>query len=944
MCSGRYSLSYLIRVAKLMKRDIRAMLGPLAVCLAAAFAQSAVAQNIQYAPDAPEPGSVEKIREYTTAPEYLPESVSYIPDSGTVPSPSKALGQLIGTPGELHRTDAIYRYFRKLAEKSPRVRVRAIGTSEEGREILLVLISSEENLREESRFTDITRRLADPRRTTRDEMRNLAAEGKALYYLTGGLHSLETGSPEMLMELAYRLAVSEKLDIKAIRDNTIVMITPVAEPDGRDRVVDWYYQNLAHLNLPYEDIRQIASPPYWGHYVFHDNNRDGLQRTLALTKAIHGVFFQYRPQVMHDLHESIPLLYISSGHGPYNRGIDPVTINEWTEFAHHETSALQSQGLPGVWTWGFWDGWSPSYLFSVANNHSSIGRFYETFGNLVPGTYERDVSDSQFAGRPVTDEQWYRPWPTKEKVKWSLRNNINYMQAGVLSGLQYAAAHREELLRNFWIKGDRSIAKGKTDAPHAWLFPQVQRDRRRLAIMLELLKGHDVELHRLSAAFTTGGKSYPAGSYLVRLDQPTRNMVINLMEVQKFPADEPNAPYDDVAWTFPLLQGVDAEQIDDPLILQAQMDRVSDPIPFAGTVSGHGETFLLQDTGQNGLLPARVMLGRALVEAAETAFDFNGIHYAAGSWLIRAPEGSAQVIAKRFGLDLVAVDRFPDVPHHTVDLPRLAVLHTWISTQDTGWVRYIFDSEKIPYTLISPEDAKRGRLNQRFDVILFPNTNGDFKTIVHDYDSSFGPLPYTRTAQFPSLGTPDASPDVSGGMGFVGLRNLDAFVRSGGLLITLANAGRLPVEGGITTHVDSVKVDNAPGSELRAKFLDMSHPISYGYDEQTSVFRGVFPLFDVKRSDRRFVVMQFGTKDVDATSGVEKAAQGTQTAEPLVLSGFVKEPKDLEGKPAILDIPTGKGRLVLFSFNPLHRNLNSSDFRLLYNVLLNWNDLPSLRQ
>src|SRR5215210_4155735 len=461
-------------------------------------------------PDRPEPGSVEKIREYTTAPELLPETVSYVPDSDTVPSPTEVLGHLAGAPDELSRVSQVHGYFRALDEASDRVQVQVAGTSEEGREILVALISEAANLADLGRYREITGRLADPRATTREDARRFATEGKVFYYLLGGLHSTETGSPEMLMELAYRLAVSEKPEIQAIRRNTIVFITPVTEPDGRDRQVDWFYRHLRGKKMPWEELSEIMSPPYWGHYVFHDNNRDGMQVTQALTRAIHETYYTFHPQVMHDLHESVPLLYIMTGYGPYNRAIDPVTINEWTQLGYHEAGSLSAQGLPGVWTWGFLAGWWPGYLNSVANTHHSVGRFYETFGNGSAGTFDRELSDARFVGKPVTDVQWYRPWPPAKKLRWSLRNNTNYMEAGALAALQYASLHRQELLENFWSKGERSLQKGRTEAPYAWVFPAAQRDPARLAYLVNQLRQHRVEVHRLTAETKLGAKTWPA--------------------------------------------------------------------------------------------------------------------------------------------------------------------------------------------------------------------------------------------------------------------------------------------------------------------------------------------------------------------------------------------------------------------------------------------------
>jgi Zinc carboxypeptidase len=950
---------------------------------AATPAAGAPADLAGFAPDRPEPGSVEKIREYTTAPEFLPESVAYVPDSETVPSPEKVLGHLAGAPDELSRTAQIYAYFRRLAQATDRVKVETIGTSEEGREILLVQVSNAENLKNLDRYKDLSAQLADPRRTTREAARALAAQGKVFYYLTGAIHSPETGSPEMLMELAYRLAVSEKPEIRAIRENAIVLITPVVEVDGRDRQVDWYYRNVRGKDLPWEELSEILSPPYWGHYVLHDNNRDGMQRALALSRAVDDAYWAYHPQVMHDLHESIPLLYVMTGYGPYNHAIDPVTINEWTSFAHHEAGALAAQGLPGVWVWGFFDGWWPGYMLSVAHLHNSVGRFYETFGNSSAGTFDRKLDRARFAGHPVTDVQWYRPWPPKKKLRWSLRDNTNYMEAGVLSGLSYAALHREELLYDFWIKGDRSLTKGRTEPPYAWIFPTEQRDAGRLAYLIDQLRTQRIEVQRLNQPLSLDGKSYPAGSYVVRTDQPYGGAAKALLEIQKFPEDEPNTPYDDVGWTWPLLYGVQGTKIDDRAVFDAPMQPVGEDVVARGRVQGEGDLFLVRDTGQNALLRARLLLGSHQVDAAEVAFEAKGVSYPPGSWIVQAPRAEVAQVAEATGLDFTAAAAIPDVRRHLVDLPRLAVLHVWTDTQDAGWVRYTLDQEKVPYTLIAPEDLRKGGLGDRFDVILFPNARGDFADLVQGIDPRFGPLPYTPTPETPSLGIPDASPDITGGMGFAGLQHLQEFVEGGGVLVALGNAGTVAVDGGMVRKVGHAGGGfNTPGSILQAKVLKPLHPIAYGYGELPTIFRGNGPIWDVADEDRGLAVLQFGTKEVPAREEGEKeaAAPGKAPAAPahageievedadatpkptpptpptlparkpepkpaaekrdLLVSGFVKGKDAVDGKPAILDVPTGKGRMILFAFNPLHRYLNHSDFRFVYNVILNWNDLP----
>src|SRR6516225_559885 len=340
-----------------------------------------------------------KIKEYTTETFFITELVDHLPVSSCVPAPDAFLHHIIGAPDVLDYTKDINAYFRLLASSSHRVQVWSIGTSEEGREMLVAAVSDEANLASLERYKTITKKLADPRGLTEEEARTLIAEGKPIYWADGSIHSPETGSPEMLMELAYRLAVEETPFIQKIRQDSIVMITPIVEVDGHDRMVDIYMHRKNHP----------ADPPYpltwWGHYVAHDNNRDSMGMSLALSRNMMNCFFDWHPTVMHDLHESVPYLYIMTGTGPYNAWLDPIVISEWQEMAYHEIEEMTKRGVIGVWTHGFYDGWAPNYLLSIANSHNSIGRFYETFGNGGADTRVRILHAED------TRREWYRPNP-----------------------------------------------------------------------------------------------------------------------------------------------------------------------------------------------------------------------------------------------------------------------------------------------------------------------------------------------------------------------------------------------------------------------------------------------------------------------------------------------------------------------------------------------------
>jgi hypothetical protein len=896
--------------------------------------------------DTPEPGTREAIAAATTEPRFVSPWVADVPDHPSVPSPSDYLGHIAGAPGELTRSEKIYAYYRALAAATERVKVETLGRSEEGREILLVIVGDAESLKQLEPARSDMAALADPRRTDAATMETITARVKPFYMLHGGLHSTETGSPEMLMELAYRLAVSEAPHVRTIRDNLTILINPVAEPDGRDRQVDWFYRHLKG-KTDYDDLPPI-SPPYWGKYVFHDNNRDGIQRKLALTRATQDAFLRWHPAVVHDLHESIPLLSIWTGTGPYNVNLDPITTSEWHAIAFHEVTTLTSLGMPGVWTWGFGEGWAHFYADSVAINHNAIGRGYETFGNGTAETVQRwlDPERNRFTGKAVTDPDWYRTLPPPRTFKWSLRNNTNYMQTAVLAALQYAALHRGDMLRNFWRRGHNAVQNGEQQKPYAVAIREQQGDRRRLAALVNLLREHGIEVSRGKDAFKVKEGEFPAGTYLVRMAQPYRSWALDLLVPQKYPAeDAPYEPYDDVGWALPISFGVEAVPIGDEAVKSVTTLPVSEPVRYRGSVEGDGTTYLVRDAGQEALLAARVRLAKFKVEAAEKAFSSGGADYPAGSWIIAVQPGlrtALEAVAADLALDVDAADAAPAVPRHALDLPRLGVLQAWADTESPGWVRMILDDAKVPYTLIMDEDVKRGGLRDRLDVILFPNTEDTLKDIVGGIDPRFSPLAFTKTPEFASHGTPSTSGDITGGFTWRGVQHIEEFVRKGGLLVTLGGASTLPLDGGIARSVRRATVKNAftPGSELRSRFRRPDHPIAYGYPEETSVFREARPLYAVPRALDGRIVMQWGTKlpsDDDQPAG-DKADEPKRP--PLVVSGGVKGAEELEGKPAILDLPTGQGRVVAFDFDPIHRYLTLSDFRLVWNVILNWNDLP----
>jgi Zinc carboxypeptidase len=896
-------------------------------------------------PDKPEPGSVEAIAQWVTDPRFSNPWVSYVPDSPTVVSPSKYLGRAVGAPGELSKVATIHGYFRELARTSPRVKVETIGRSDEGRDILLVIISDEAAIRDLDKMKAATAALADPRVTSPERAEVLIAAAKPFYFFNAGLHSSESGSPEMVMELAYRLAVSEQPLIRDIRRNVIVLINPVSEPDGRDRFVEWFYRYLKG-KTDYDNLPPI-SPPYWGKYVFHDNNRDTHQAALETTRAVRRAYFEYHPVAVHDLHESIALLLTWNGTGPFNPNLEPIVISEMFDMSFAEVTTMTALGMPGVWTWNFGEGFGHHYMESVATNHNGIGRGYETFGNATAETVEREVGEWRPQGRPVTSREWYRPSPPPKKFRWSLRDNVNYMQTGCLAALKYTALQSRDLLRNFYRKGYESWQKGRSGRPRAFAIAPEQGDRRRVAQMINLLLGQRIEVGRAKQAIVVKEGEFPAGTFIVRLDQPYRNYAVDLLAPQKFPKDSESQPYDDISWALPVHFGVAATPVDDDQILNAPLEPLNGEVRVAGHVSGEGPVFLLKDTGQESLLAARTRLAGFRVEIAEKSFQSGGADYPAGSWVLPSQPGLAVKlgeIASALGLDFETAAARPEGPRHESRLPRLALWHPWADTQMIGWLRLVFDRQGIAYAILRDDDIRAGSLKDRFDIIIHGDTEDDVKGQIHGLDRKFSPLAYTRTAEFPTHGSPAASDDITGGIGWTGMANLQRFIEDGGTLITLGNGSSLPLDGGVVPRVRRARGEGSvwtPGVEITATFAQPEHPISYGFSGATSVFRSSYPVYSVRRADRALVVLQWGSrppKEEREDEGEEgKASQGEAVkAPPLLVSGGMKGEEILEGRPAVLEIPVGQGRVLAYNFNPVYRELNYSDYRLLWNALLNW--------
>src|SRR5580700_5673700 len=793
-----------------------------------------------------------KIRQYTTETFFTTELVDHLPASQTVPTPEKVLGYVIGTPQKLTYTKDIYRYMRELEKSTPRVKVYTIGHSEEGRETLLVAVSDEANIQKLDRYREINARLADPRKTSEADARQLIAEDVPMYWASGSIHSPETGSPEMLMELAYRLAVEDTPLIRNIRKNMVVLITPCLEVDGRDREVDVYNYHVANPG------KAAPSLVYWGKYVAHDNNRDGLGMALQLSKIMMKTFLDWHPQVLHDLHESVPFLYVSTGMGPYNAWLDPLVVDEWQKMAYVEIEEMTKRGVPGVWTHGFYDGWAPNYMFYVANGHNSIGRFYETFGGNGADSGVRTVPAN------ATSRTWFRPNPPLPRVNWSFRDNINLQESGLLFAIDYTANNRKQFLDNFYLKSKRSVAKAANEGPAAWVIPGDDPRPGNAAELVNLLRQQAIEVHRLNAdaevAMDSNGKKqkFAAGSYVVRMDQPYSRMGDMLLDTQYYNVNDP-APYDDTGWTLGPLHNITTVRVTKGDILQSPMTLLTEDAKPAGGISGPSTgtstaaAYLINHNADNTLATLRFKLKDIKMFAAEGAFEDSGHSFNEGSFIIRTEGNPADMRARlnatasALGVPVFAAAQAPTVATHELAAPRVALVHTWINTQNEGWYRVAFDREQIPYEYISDQKLKDiPDLRARYDVILFGPVGGSAQRIVNGAPKNGDPIPWKASPVTPNLGSsPDTTDDMRGGMELQGIANLAKFIEDGGLFITIGGNASIPIDYGL---IDGVSITATPdlhvrGSVIAATVADKRSPIAYGYGDKLALYFNTAPVF-----------------------------------------------------------------------------------------------------
>jgi len=816
-----------------------------------------------------------------------------------VTSPAAYFGFPLGADRKLADWNQLTAYYQKLAQQSPRIRYAELGKTTEGRPFALVTISAPENLRELARYQRIQAQLADPRTTPPALAKRLEAEGKGVLVLTCNIHSTEIASSQTAAEFAYQMASGDSPAIQAILRNDIILLVPSLNPDGQQLVVDWYKR---YLGTPYEGMPPVV---LYQKYVGHDDNRDWYMFTQKETQlTVDKILNPWHPQILYDVHQMGaigPRLFLPPWVDPIDPNIDPIIVEGMNAVGVDTARDLTAQGKTGVLVDGVYDGFSPARQYIVY--HAGLRILSESasvriatpvnipFARLGRGiNYDAQVARWNFP----------EPWPGGA---WHMGDIVRYQLAAFFSIAHNLAVNRESFLRNFYTVGVHAVTRSThPDWPYAYVLPAAQADPLATATLVNTLREGGVEVRRARAAFTAAGRSFPAGSDIIALDQPYGAFAKTLLErqhypdIRQYPGGPPQRPYDVTAQTLPLLLGVEAVKVAQPFT--AVSARLAAPVhaapaTFRPSPSAAGYEFRDQE---NGSLLALF----ALLQQGVKAYRLTGGASAPGTIYLPQQPGLAAKLAPLAAKDSAALEAVGTAPSGealALRAPRLGLYQSWVPQIDEGWTRWIFDQDGIAYTRVVDADLRRGNLRQRFDVILVPDQN-----------------PRTLLRGNPAGRVP---PEYAGGIGAAGMANLKAFVQAGGTLVALnqSSLAFLDWTGGAVQNALAGVGNTAfysPGSILASQ-ADPRDPLAFGASPKVALFSMQSPAF--------------------AVSGAAKAVVTYSSVAPL-LSGWLLGGDKLAGRAALATLPLGAGRLVLFGFMPQYRAQAQATYRFLFNALL----------
>ncbi len=846
----------------------------------------------------------------------------------SIPAPKEVLGFEVGEDRKLADWGQVLDYLQKVAAADPlRVKFTELGKSTLGKPFVLLTISAPENLKNLDRYREIQARLADPRGLSDQEANRLVGEGKAIVLITCTVHSTEVASSQTALEFVYRLLTEDTPRHRTILKETVFLLVPSLNPDGQDMVVQWYRKTLG---TRYEG----SHPPFlYHHYVGHDDNRDWYMFTQVETRlTIEKAHNVWHPHVVYDMHQmrsNSARIFTPPWLDPVEPNIDPLLVSEVNMLGTAMAADLATAGKKGVVVNAMYDYWTPARHYQ--SYHGGLRVLTESASARLasPIQVRFEQLDTNALGYNAQQASWNYPdpWPGGT---WRLRDIMDYQLIAMESCLFHAAQNREMFLRNFYRIGKNALAP-RTQGPVAFLVPPDQKDPSTAAKMLNVLRFGMVEVHRASKPFSADGLEYPAGTYVVPLEQPYGPWAKTMLERQRYPdlrlypGGPPKRPYDVTAHTLPLLMGVKTVEV--RARFQAETERVTGdiPPPPGVTMGGPSGRYRLKSESNNAFLA----VNRLLKTGGKVWRDRNGDFLVSEEGF--AP-GRFHPFVQNLGLHFIREESPISKDARTLRAPRIGLYKSYVPSMDEGWTRYVLDQFEFPYTSIFDKDIREGKLNERFDVILIADMSP--RVIVNGQPRE-APTPPTRQARAPvstdagrrergeESGFQGPVPEeFTGGLGEAGVGSLREFVTRGGTLVLLNRASLFGIERlGVGARDVLAEVATrdfyAPGSLLRVR-LDPAHPVAHGMDAEAAVWFEHGPAFEPTFQS--------------SVSGAVTPVASFPDGNPL-MSGWLLGDHLIQKRHVILDARLGRGHAVLFGIRPQYRAQSHGTYKLLFNAL-----------
>ncbi|WNI16031.1 M14 family zinc carboxypeptidase [Actinacidiphila sp. ITFR-21] len=816
---------------------------------------------------------------------------------GHIPTPAEYFGTAIGTDGFLAQWDKMVPYFELIGARSDRVKYEVIGKTTRGYPYVLLTISSPKNLANLDKLVDINTRLSDPRGLSEASAKKLATQGKPFYYVQAGIHSTEVGNSQAAIEWAYRLATEQSDYIEKILDNLVILLQPCQNPDGLVLVNDYF---AATAGTSYSR----SYPDLYNKYTGHDDNRDWIMLTQIESKYNVSILNRYRPQVFQDSHgasSGSPRLFTPPYLSPYDPNIDTILVQETDTVGLAMQRGLTAAGMKGNGWGSEYDYWSPSRQYCVYHGSARILTEAASASNLA---YPQ--VGSKPLGQQTTDINFIEPYDSKT---WTLRNIIDWVSQAFYSGLETVAYDTYNWLFNSYRVGVKAVTR---TSPYAYVIPAGQRDPQAVYDALEIFHLGAVEISQAQAAFTADGKQYPAGSYVIYLQQPYGGFAKTLLEVQdypqllQYPGGPPQRPYDTTAQTLPMLLGFEADLITTSFSAHTKLlSSVKPPAVVTPSAPPKGGAYAIgpESYGVFRIVAALQKHGIPTFRAA-AEFTDSGRTFPAGTFLVPPSTAARQLLqdqSKATGIPVSTLRAVPSVAGDQLKPGTRIGLLKPPDNMPSGWLMWTFEQYGVDYSVVSA---------------------ADYADLAGKYDAIIVPEGVSRNSIVNGLNAKNYPPDWAWafGVGTTGWNQLHDFVTGGGTLVTFGS-GTATAKSLFSLPIASVLPSGSnsnfycPGSLLSQEF-DTTNPVAWGVPADN-------PVWFV--SDDAYKLT--GT----STYPVEVVAKYPDTGDQLQ-SGWLIGGENLNGAVNGLSWTVGDGYVVTFGNEIGFRTWNRSEQRVLFNA------------